>query len=80
VRLVLIFTNFFDSACFDGQNAICCQDAPNNQNPIDQSIERKCFLFSDSIKPGKTIKIKKVSVSDCNKFSIYKNRISPEKV
>jgi len=74
------FTNFFDSARFDGQRAIHCQDVPNNQNPLDQSTERKCFLFRYSIKPGKTMEVKKVSVSGCKKFSIYKNRIRPEKV
>jgi len=45
------FTNFFDSARFDGQRAIRCQYVPNNQNPLNQSTERKYFLFSDSIKP-----------------------------
>jgi len=37
------FTNFFDSACFDGQRAIHCQDVPNHQNPLNQSTEENVF-------------------------------------
>jgi len=47
------FTNFFDSACFDGQRAIRCQDALNNQNPIDQSTEENVFYSATVSSPKK---------------------------
>jgi len=47
------FTNFFDSACLDGQDAIRCQDVPNNQNPLNQSTKENVFYSATVSSPEK---------------------------
>ena len=52
------FTNFFDSARLDGQRAIRCQDAPNNQNLLNQSTEENVF-YSATVSSRKNYRGKK---------------------